>query len=74
MGYSDHLRRLLRPLGVYDLRPESLSGAELEALGQGLDGVSARMDYVERESALATAQGEGLDRREGPFALSLLHI
>ena len=48
MGYSDHLRRLLRPLGVYDLRPESLSGAELEALGQGLDGVSARMDYVER--------------------------
>ena len=73
MGYSDHLRRLLRPLGVYDLRPESLSGAELEALGQGLDGVSARMDYVERESALATAQGEGLDRREALFARTPVH-
>ena len=73
MGYSDHLRRLLRPLGVYDLRPESLSGAELEALGRGLDGVSARMDYVERESALATAVEEGLKRREALFARTPVH-
>ena len=73
MGYSDHLRRLLRPLGVYDLRPESLSGAELEALGRGLGGVSARMDYVERESALATAVEEGLKRREALFARTPVH-
>ena len=73
MGYSDHLRDLLRPLGVYELSPSSLSGAELEALGCGLDGLSARLDYVERESALATAQGEGLDRREALFARTPVH-
>lgn len=73
MGYSEHLRKLLRPLGIYDLSPESLSGGELEALGRGLDELSARLDYVERESALATAQGEGLDRREALFARTPVH-
>lgn len=68
MGYSEHLMRLLRPLGVYDLQPGSLSRSELEALGRGLDALSSRLDYVERESALATAEGEGLDRREALFA------
>lgn len=73
MGYSGHLRELLRPLGVYELSASSLSGAELEALGHGLDGLSARLDYVERESALSTAQGEGLDRRETLFARTPVH-
>ena len=63
MGYGEHLRKLLRPLGIYDLTPGSLSGSELDALGAGLDALSERMDYVERESALATAEGEGLRRR-----------
>ena len=61
MGYSDYLRALLRPMDIYDLTPSSLSGAELEALGRGLDDLSQRLDYVERESALATAEGEGLE-------------
>lgn len=73
MGYSDHLRELLRPLGVYELMPPSLSGSELEALGCGLDGLSARLDYVERESALSTALGEGLDRLESLFARTPVH-
>ena len=68
MGYGDHLRTLLRPLGIYDLTAGSLSGSELDALGQGLDALSERLDYVERESALATAESEGLDRREALFA------
>ena len=68
MGYSDYLRALLRPMDIYDLTPSSLSGAELEALGRGLDDLSQRLDYVERESALATAEGEGLDRMESLFA------
>lgn len=68
MGYCEHLKSLLRPLGVYDLQPGSLSASELEALGRGLDGLSGRLDYVERESVLATATGEGLDRREALFA------
>ena len=73
MGYGDHLRTLLRPLGVYDLNEGSLSGSELDALGYGLDTLSERMDYVERESALATAVGEGLDRREALFARTPVH-
>ena len=64
-GYSDFLRDFLRPLGIYDLSPGSLSNSELEALGSGFDGVSQRMDYVERESALSTAEGEGLLRIGG---------
>lgn len=73
MGYGGYLRDLLRPLGVYDLTAGSLSGSELDALGQGLDGVSESIGYVERESALATAQGEGLDRREALFARAPVH-
>mgnify|MGYP007025243593 CR=1 FL=1 len=34
---------------------------------------SPRMDYVERESALATAEGEGLRRRETLFARTPVH-
>ena len=73
MGYGEHLRKLLRPLGIYDLTPGSLSGSELDALGAGLDALSERMDYVERESALATAEGEGLRRRETLFARTPVH-
>lgn len=73
MGYGEHLRNLLRPLGVYDLTAGSLSGSELDALGRGLDALSDRLDYVERESALATAEGEGLDRREALFARTPVH-
>ena len=73
MGYSDPLRSLLRPLDIYNLSPGSLSNSELEALGRGLDGVSQRMDYAERESALSTAAGEGLDRLESLFARTPVH-
>ena len=73
MGYGEHLRKLLRPLGVYDLTAGSLSGSELDALGHGLDALSERLDYVERESSLATAESEGLDRREALFARTSVH-
>lgn len=73
MGYCEYLQKLLRPLDVYDLTPGSLSGSELEALGAGLDALGERMDYVERESALATAEGEGLSRREALFARTPVH-
>ena len=73
MGYGEHLRTFLRPLGIYDLTPGSLSGSELDALGHGLVVLSCRMDYVERESALFTAEGEGLRRRETLFARTPVH-
>ena len=73
MGYSDNLRALLRPLGVYDLSPGSLSGSELDALGRGFDALSSRLAHVERESSLATAESEGLDLREALFARTPVH-
>lgn len=71
--YGDHMRRLLRPLDVYELGGDSLSGSELDAMGFGFDGVSDRLDYVQRESAIATAEGEGLDRWESLFASAPAH-
>lgn len=66
--YEAYLRALLAPLGIYDLTEGSVSGAELCGLAAGLDGVSAALEAVERESLTATAEGEGLDRREALFA------
>lgn len=37
MAYAQYLTRLLAPLGVYDLREESISGAAVAALGDALD-------------------------------------
>lgn len=66
--YEQYLRSLLAPLGVYDLRTGSISGAELYALGRLLDGVSGHIETVEREAVTATAEDEGLSRREALFA------
>ena len=68
MGYCDYLKNLLRPLGVYDLRAGSVNGAELSALGAGLDAVAEQLETAEREALTATAEDEGLDRREALFA------
>ena len=68
MGYGAFLLELLRPLGVYDLTEGSLSRSELEAMGTGLDGAGAAADYAQRECVTATAEAEGLSRRESLFA------
>ena len=68
MGYYDYLCELLGPLRVYELREDSLSGAELAAAGKGLDEAAERLAYAEREGVLMTAEGEGLARRERLFS------
>lgn len=65
--YERYLIRLLAPLGLYDLNGAQ-NRSELAALGAALDGVSALLDTVERESLLNTAEDEGLSRREALFA------
>jgi len=60
MGYADYLRELLRPLGVYDLDGGVFSPAELTAQGGALDECGARLDRVEREMLLCTAEDVGL--------------
>ena len=65
--YGAFLKNLLEPLGVYDLRDGSLNAAELAALGEALDRVNARLEHAEREALTATAEEEGLRRREALF-------
>ena len=65
--YEQYLIRLLDPLGLYDLSGVQ-NRSELAALGMELDNVSAALDAVERESLLATAEDQGLSRREALFA------
>ena len=73
MAYSEYLKQLLRPLGIYDLSPGSLSAGELEALGAGLDSAEQAIDYAEQEGSLPTATGEGLDLWESLFASAPVH-
>lgn len=65
--YEEYLKALLAPLGVYRLDGGSVSGAELHALGRELDLAAERLETVERESVTATAEDEGLRRREALF-------
>ena len=67
-AYGNYLRAVLAPLGIYDLRAESLSGSELDAMGIGLDSAAEMLEDVERESILLTAEDEGLALREELFA------
>lgn len=60
MSYYDSFVRLLSPLGVYALREDSLSGAELFAAGQALDALYAQAKDCLREAVPATAQDVGL--------------
>ena len=66
--YEQYLIRLLAPLSLYNLRAPH-NGGELAALGGELDSVSGLGELVERESLLATAESEVLDRREAIAAL-----
>lgn len=61
MSYAEHLKELLRPLGVYALEG-SFNGAELDALGGKLDEAEAYLEKIEREMCPLSAEGEGLDR------------
>lgn len=67
-GYETYLKALLAPLGVYNLDGGTLNESELYAQGRGLDDVAQRLETAERETITATAEGEGLRRREALFA------
>ena len=68
MGYAEYLKNLLAPLGIYDLQEGSFSEAMVYAAGRALDGAGQALDRTERESLVATALEEGLERREALFA------
>lgn len=68
MGYYHYLCELLRPMRVYRLEEESISGAELFAAGGGLDEAAEVLEKAAREGLLMTAEDEGLARRERLFS------
>jgi len=66
--YEAFLKGLLAPLGIYDLRDRTLNESALYAAAAGLNGVSDKLEYAEREALTFTAESEGLQRREALFA------
>ena len=60
MSYTDYLKELLRPLGVYDVEAP-FNGGELTAAGEALDGALGALEEGERESSLVTARSWGLE-------------
>ena len=45
MSYTDYLKELLRPLGVYDVEAP-FNGGELTAAGEALDGALGALDFA----------------------------
>ena len=71
MSYAAYLRDLLRPIGIYALEEGTLSGAEVEALGDAFDQVEAQAETAalqaqarEEEAELAAAYKEGVNTDE----------
>ena len=63
MGYGEHLRALLRPMGVYRLE-QSINGAELDALGAGMDDCCGQVDSLSAECIVPRAEDYGLANYE----------
>ena len=66
MSHAQYLRDLLRPLGIYDLEAP-FNGGELDVQGGALDGVLERLEEVEREVCLDTAESWGLENAASLF-------
>ena len=63
MNYTEYLKDLLKPLGVYDLE-DGAGAAEIESLGSAFDGADDMTIELEGESNPATAEGYGLEAYE----------
>lgn len=63
MGYFEHMKTLLAPLRLYDLE-SGIGAAELQILGNALDCLSDRLEELEREAVLTTAESYGLENYE----------
>lgn len=66
MSSAEHIKQLLRPLGVYKLEGSYL-GAELECIGAALDRMEEELERVQREMCLTTAREQGLEQMASLF-------
>lgn len=64
MSYTDYLLRLLAPLGIYDLREDSVSGAVAAAFGEALEEVWTLLQRNLADAFPQRAEGEALSRWE----------
>ena len=67
-GYYEFLCELLAPLRVYRTERGTVSGSELYAAGEALDGAADALERTERVGVLPLSEGEGLRRRERLFS------
>ncbi|MGI5986120.1 MAG: DUF2313 domain-containing protein [Clostridiales bacterium] len=63
MGYSEYLKTMLQPLGIYDLT-EGVGAEEIAVIGKQLDDVFNALEELGRESVLVQAESYGLQMYE----------
>jgi|GEM_PF-2153995 len=63
LGYTDYLKQMLLPLGIYDL-DEGTSAKEIRVIGKQLDDIFNSLEEVRCESILAQVESYGLQSYE----------
>lgn len=69
MSHTRYLKELLSPMGIYDV-DGVFHGGELAAVGQALDQVMGRLDEIQKEMSLVTAEDWGLARVADTLSVS----
>ena len=63
LGYTEYLKQMLLPLGIYDLE-EGIGAEEIRVIGKQLDDIFNSLEVLGREAVLAQAQSYGLKNYE----------
>jgi hypothetical protein len=59
VNYTDYLKQILMPLGIYDLE-SGLGAQELAVIGEQMDTIFDALEEIRREAFLASAESYGL--------------
>ena len=59
MNYTDYLKQILAPLGIYDL-DNGLGAEELAVIGKQMDEIFDALEEIRREAFLVSAESYGL--------------
>lgn len=63
LGYTDYLRQILLPLGIYDLE-EGIGAEEIRIIGKQFDELFDALEELARETVTAQAESYGLKNYE----------
>ncbi len=67
MASLEEMKRILAPLGFYDLTEDSIVSKELTVYALEIDKIRNRFAGILREAMIPTAEGKGLAQREKLF-------